>query len=209
MEKYINKDELLKLKKQLETLKMADPKKINSGGIIDIDNAIFASLKFYKSAVDKIRNPMEEVLSGIDLDGNKVINLYEFALLAIFFGNSQMDMDKIKEIFYANANQSEKQDGIAIMQFSQLVEVCQHEHLLAEESQNKFLLNLSSDEYVTFLQLLSNKFDDIMNDIRQRFIVCDFENYISVVIGKYKHRVTSNLLKSERSIGLIRHMDYI
>jgi hypothetical protein len=207
MEKYISKDDVIKLKKQLETLKLADPKKINSCGIIDIDNALFASLKFYKTAVEKIRNPMEEVLNGIDLDGNKMINLYEFALLSIFFGNGMLDMDKIKEIFYANANQSEKQDGIAMMQFSQLVEVCQHERLLAEDSQNRFLLNLNADAYITFLQLLTQKFDDIVNDIKQRFYVSEFDNYINVVLGKYKQRIISNSLKSERSIILIRHLD--
>lgn len=65
----------------MEKIKEADPKSINSHGIVNIDLILTEILRIYKLVLHRTKDYVIEAFRAADLDGNNVCDHNEFLLL--------------------------------------------------------------------------------------------------------------------------------
>ena len=126
----------------METLKLLDPKKINSGGIIDLDEFLRICLEYNKMSIERVRNPLENIYIGGDLDGDKSIEKFEFVLMCQLVERDQISNEKIDNLFDINAfTLAENKLNIPVLPFAQFEYIGTNEKLFTEEKQEIFLQN--------------------------------------------------------------------
>ena len=135
-EKKLTTDEMLEIKKKVDSLKEEDKTGMNTG-VLDADVFLEQIIDKYGAILNRTKQYVVEAFDSCDLDGNKTCSVNEWVLLCRYIEPTSFDLNDCIQLFFENANKQIK--GESCMTFDKFAAVCTDNSLFSEEKQNKFL----------------------------------------------------------------------